>query len=151
MDTASTALPTLADVGYEGHWIFTDRYGSSADLTGDFLGMGSSNRPWHNHLFPPYAERGKHCSTCRWTEVRIFQESADPGRYLLVNTGASIVDGEYTFITFGYVDTGYDVVKALTSWRDGIPSIAFFADQALVQASGYDDDIKEAYAERITV
>lgn len=142
----STALPAFHEAGNPGSWTFTDRHGSVADLEGDFLGMGSSHRPYHKHVFPPYAEPKQHCSTCRWMEVRVFQEAAAPQRYLIVKSGQSIVPGEETITTFGWADSGALVVEALTDWDDaGRASFSFISRRALEQASRYDDAIHDAY------
>lgn len=146
-DTAmTTVLPDFAEAGDPGLWSFTDRYGSVTSVRGHFLGMGSSHRPSHQHRFPPYAEPGKPCSACRWTEVRIFQESGDPGRYLVVRTGRSAVPEEETRTSFGYLDTASEVVRSLISWsEEGAASLAYGPRQALVQSSAYDDGLSEAY------
>lgn len=142
----STSLPDFAEAGDPGRWTFTDRYGSETEIEGDFLGMGSSHRPSHQHRFPPYAEPGKPCSACRWTEVRIFQESGAPRRYLVVRTGHSTVPEEETRTSFGYLGTASEVVRSLISWSDeGAASLAYGPRQALVQASAYDDGLSEAY------
>lgn len=153
----NTNLPDFAEAGDLGRWTFTDRYGSVAEIEGDFLGMGSSHRPSHQHRFPPYAEPGKPCSACRWTEVRLFQECEAPeggersGRYLVVRTGRSAVPGEETRTSFGYLDTASEVVRSLISWsEDGAASLAYGPRQALVQASTYDDGLNEAYEAALT-
>lgn len=145
-------LPDFTQAGVSGTWHFEDRYGSETDLVGDFLGMGSSHRPSHKHRFPPFAEPKQHCSTCRWMEVRIFQEHEAPeggersGRYLVVRSGRSIVPGEETRTSFGYMGSGADVVSSLISWdEDGVAALAYVERQALVQASAFDDSINESY------
>ena len=140
----STRLPVFTEAGNPGTWQFTDRHASTVRLDGDFLGMGSSHRPYHKHPYPPYAEKGQHCSTCRWMEQHVFQGL--DGRYVVVQRGASIVPGEDEIITFGWADSGDAVVAALTSWGDdGKPSFSFVARRALEQASSYDDGIHTAY------
>lgn len=150
--TMADDLPDFTHAGQPGDWHFEDRYGSETDLDGDFLGMGSSNRPFHKHAFPPYAEPKQHCSTCRWMEVRIFQENENPdggersGRYLIVRTGRSIVPDEETRTTFGYQDSGSGVVNALITWNDiGQGALPYVERRALEQAAQYDDSIREAY------
>lgn len=145
--TMSADLPDFTQAGQPGTWEFTDRYDSSTTLDGDFLGMGSSRRPYHKHAFPPYAESGQHCSTCRWMELRIFQQDACCGSaYLIVRTGQSIVLGEEIRTTFGYLATGVEVVNALISWSpEGRGSLGYVERRALEQASQYDDAIRTAY------
>lgn len=140
----SDTLPPFTEAGQPGDWELTDRYGSEAHLRGDFLGMGSSHRPFHKHSFPPYAERGQHCSTCRWMEIRIFQHQ--DGRYLVVQTGRSIVPGEDELTTFGWPEGGPAVVAALASWKEeGKAFFTFVAKRALETASEYDDALHAAY------
>ena len=141
-----STLPPFTEAGELGRWIFTDRYGSTAEIEGDFLGMGSSHRPFHKHAYPPYAERGQHCSTCRWMEIRIFQEADEPGRYLIVQTGRSDVPGESDITTLGWAEDGPAVVSALATWNDdGQASFTFVAKRALETASAYDEDVQSAY------
>lgn len=142
----TSPLPPLTEAGVHGTWTFTDRYGSRAELEGDFLGMGSSHRPYHKHPFPPYAERGQHCSTCRWMEIRIFQETTGDRRYLILQRGATEVPGEDELITFGWAENGPAVISALTTWSDnGRASVTFVAKRALEQASSFDKDVAAAY------
>jgi len=142
-----TELPPFTEAGEPGDWELTDRYGSVARLSGDFLGMGSSHRPFHKHSFPPYAERGQHCSTCRWMEIRVFQETPDAGgRYLAVQTGRSIVPGESDITTFGWADNGPALVAAVASWdTDGRAYFTFVSKRALETSSEYDETIRRAY------
>lgn len=138
-------LPDFTQAGQCGDWEFTDRYGSTTVLNGDFLGVGSSHRPSHKHAFPPYAAPKQHCSTCRWMEVRIFQEAAEARRYLMVRTGRSVVPDEETRTTFGWLDTAADLVNALVTWEGGRGSIGYVERRALEQAAQYDDDLQSAY------
>lgn len=143
---ASTLLPAFTEAGVSGSWEISDRHGSLIRLTGDFLGMGSSHRPYHKHRFPPYADQGQHCSTCRWMEIRLFQ--ADDGRYLTVQRGVSIVPGEEELLTFGWAADGPAAVEALTSWdREQRAYFTFVAKRALEQASQYDGAVDAAYRE----
>lgn len=142
--TMSTTLPPLTEAGQAGDWELTDRYGSVVHLEGDFLGLGSSYRPFHKHPFPPHAEKGQHCSTCRWMEIRVFQHT--DGRYLVVQTGRSEVPGEDNLTTFGWAESGAATVAALASWKDnGRAFFTFVAMRALETASAYDDAVHTAY------
>lgn len=149
-DMITMTLPDFTQAGDPGRWHFEDRYGSTTDLVGDFLGMGSSHRPYHKHVFPPYAAPRQHCSTCRWMEVRIFQEAGDRdatgGRYLVVRTGQSIVPEEEIRTTFGYLDSAPGLVNALITWsEDGVGRFGYVERRALEQAAQYDEDIHAAY------
>ena len=139
-----TTLPPFTEAGQPGTWELTDKHGSVVRLEGDFLGMGSSHRPFHKHSFPPHAERGQHCSTCRWMEIRVFQ--GKDGRYLIVQTGRSEVPQETDITTFGWAENGPAVVAALASWGDdGRAHFTFVSKRALETASDYDEDIETAY------
>jgi hypothetical protein len=139
-----TALPPFTEAGQAGHWELTDRYGTEAALAGDFLGLGSSHRPFHKHPFPPHAAKGQHCSTCRWMEIRIFQDR--DGRYLVVQTGRSVVPEESDITTLGWAPDGPAVVSALATWSEsGRASFTFVARRALETASEYDSKINAAY------
>jgi hypothetical protein len=144
-----TTLPPFTEAGQLGVWELTDKHGSTVRLEGDFLGMGSSHRPFHKHSFPPHAAQGQHCSTCRWMEIRIFQECTEPGepaRYLIVQTGRSEVPGESDITTFGWAKNGPEAVAALASWgEDGRAHFTFVSKRALETASDYDRDIRTAY------
>lgn len=142
-------LPVFTQAGVSGTWEFTDRHGSAVRLEGDFLGMGSSHRPYHKHTFPPYADQGQHCSTCRWMEIRVFQE-AENGRYLVLQRGASIVPGEEDIITFGWAEDGPAVISAMSSWdKDGRAFFTFVARRALETASALDDGLDRAYQQAL--
>lgn len=151
MVSGQSTLPDFTQAGQPGDWDFQDRYGSRTALDGDFLGMGSSHRPYHKHAFPPYAAPKQHCSTCRWMEVRIFQEvvgedGAASNRYLVVRTGQTIVPGEEVRTTFGYLDTAPEVVNALITWgEDGRGTLGYVERRALEQAAQYDGALEEAY------
>lgn len=144
-------LPLHDEVGEGDDWVFQDRYGGVAKLSGYFIGFGSSHRPYHNHAFPPVRKRGQHCSTCRWTEVRIFQEDVPPFRYLVTNSGCSIAEDECKLTTFGFSERATDVIQAVTFWGDNdIPEIPFYAKRALRMAACIDPQgIGKAYPSRL--
>lgn len=142
----TTPLPPFTETGEPGDWDFTDKYGSSARLKGDFLGMGSSRdgRLAHIHQFPPHAKRGQHCSACRWMEVRIFQH--EDHRYLIVQTARSVVPGERDLTILGWAMNASELIAALISREpSGKPSLSFVARQALETASDYDDELDVVY------
>jgi hypothetical protein len=140
-----STLPPFTEAGQPGDWTLTDRYGTETRVRGDFLGMGSSHRPFHKHAFPPYIAVGKGgCSTCRWMEIRVFQGEDD--RYLVVQTARSIVPGEEDRSVMGWAEGGPAVVAAVASWGDdGKAYFTFVAKRALETASEYDDAVHAAY------
>lgn len=140
-------LPSEHDAGAYGTWKVTDRNGTTAEFDADFLGFGSSFRPSHNHIFPPHAARGSHCSTCRWSETWIFQEGRNnpKGRYVVISYGRSAVPGEITFVTFGYADTVEELIKVLTLQPNGRYVVTPPVSRALEMASAYSDEIDRMY------
>lgn len=140
-------LPDENEGGVHGTWKVTDRNGTTAEFAADFLGFGSSFRPSHNHIFPPHAPRGAHCSTCRWSETWIFQEGRnDPrGRFVAISYGRSAVPGEVTFVTFGYADSVPELIKVLTLQPNGRYAVTPPVSRALEMASAYSDEIDHAY------
>jgi hypothetical protein len=140
-------LPDENEGGVHGTWRVTDRNGTTAEFAADFLGFGSSFRPSHNHVFPPYAPRKTHCSTCRWSETWIFQEGReDPaGRYVVISYGRSAVPDEITFVTFGYADTVEELIKVLTLQPNGRYVVTPPVARALEMASAYSDDIDRVF------
>jgi hypothetical protein len=153
----NTQLPGEDDAGTEGVWTFTDQYNETFTVTGTFLGVGSSHRPRHKgHEAGTFIPRREHCSTCRWTEIRIFVEAGERTRYAVVNRGVSIVPGERELVTCERFTTGFSVVEGVTTrktQRDGSQVVALTlpAARALAQAAAHDESIRDAYVNRATV
>lgn len=146
MPTAETDLPDVDDHGQRGTWELTDQHGAKHLINGQFLGMGSSHRPDHKgHRPGETAPRGVHCSTCRWTEVRLFQST--DGTYFVVNCGASDVPGERDLIKVTPVRTPFEVVESLTALdhRSRRPSLTFPSRRALAQAASHSPALRDAY------
>lgn len=144
----SAALPDRASIGREGIWTITDQYGEETEVTGALLGLGSSFRPRHqNHPGTEFAPKGTYCSTCRWTEIRIFAADKNPeGNYLVVTRGASAVPGEKDFISFEYLVTGDEVMEKITTrkGRGSEPYLAMPAARAASQAATFDPEMRAA-------
>jgi hypothetical protein len=140
----------MGQVGREGTWTITDQHGETIEVTGALLGLGSSYRPRHqNHPGSEYAPRGTHCSTCRWTEIRIFAvDNSDHGRYLVVNRGASAVPGERDFVEFEWLVTPGEVMEKLTTRRRGEVFLTAPASRAAAQASDFDPGMRDAWQNR---
>ena len=143
-----TELPEAEQHGRYGIWDITDQRGVTTTITGTFLGIGTSHRPDHKgHLPGTSAPKGNHCSTCRWTEIRIFQGRS--GVFYLVNCGASDVPGERDWIKVLPVATPFELVEALATLnrnaRSPLPVLTAPARQALAQAATHSPALEAVY------
>jgi hypothetical protein len=139
-------LPIAEENGDEAVWIITDRDGVRHEINGMFLGMGSTHRPYHKgHPDTAWAPRGVHCSTCRWTELRIFRGL--DRRLFVIRCGASDVPGERDLVTVAEVEAPFELVESLAVLdRDSrMPSLPMPARRALSQAASHDAGIRDAY------
>lgn len=146
MPAVDTDLPGLEEHGRAGTWEITDQGGGKTLISGTFLGMGTSYRPEHKgHARGESAPRGTHCSTCRWTEIRLFR--GESGLYYVVNCGASDVPGERDLIKAIPVSTAFEVVENLTSVdrHTRQATLTFPARRALAQAASHDAALRDAY------
>lgn len=143
----STELPGQSRVGSMGLWAFTNRYADATRVTGEFVGMGSSHRPRHNHPEAVPARPGVHCSTCRWTEIRIFRstQAGQPGEYLVLYRGASIVPGEVDLIEWEWLLTAHEVMAKLATTRGSDTWLTPPARRAAAQAAEFDGGMRDAY------
>jgi hypothetical protein len=131
--------------GETGSWVFQDRDGVEHTVIGTFLGMGTSYRPNHKgHPADGFAPQGVHCSTCRWTEVRIFR---DADCFYVVNCGASDAPNERDLVRVTEVSTAFEVVEELTvtDRRTSVSSLPFYSRKALAQAASHDRGLRDAY------
>lgn len=153
--SSDTPLPGLGSVGKRGNWTITDQHGRSITITGDLLGLGSSFRPQHqNHPGTEFAPPRTHCSTCRWTEIRIFavdseEGNPDPLPYLVVKRGASAIPGETDFIDWEGLVTGDEVLEKLTTRRGDRASLTMPASRAMSQAASFDPGMRDAWTHRV--
>lgn len=141
-----TELPDLEEHGRTGSWEINDQEGVQTVITGRFLGMGSSYRPNHKgHPAGSSAPRGVHCSTCRWTELRLFQ--GDSGTFYIVNCGASDVPGERDLVRVTAVSAPFEVVENLTTIDRNTrqPMLTFPARRALAVAASHSRLLRDAY------
>lgn len=146
MAEAETYLPDMEENGRRGVWEITAQDGSVTVITGLFLGMGSSHRPEHkNHPDTVYAPQGVHCSTCRWTETRLFQGRT--GMYFIVRCGASEVDGEEDRVQVVQAPSPLEVIEtmAVTDRVTRRPVLSPVARRALAQAAANSPALREAY------
>jgi hypothetical protein len=146
MTMAVEGLPHPDEHGDRDTWDVTDRDGKHHLLRGLFLGMGSTYRPEHkNHPTTPSAPPRVHCSTCRWTELRLFL-LAD-GKIAVVRCGASNVEGERDLVSVELVETPFELVESLVTKdrRTGQSSLPMPARRALAQAANHDASLRDAY------
>jgi hypothetical protein len=139
-------LPVADEHGDEAVWHIRDRDGIKHVIDGVFLGMGSSFRPQHkNHEPGEYAPRRTHCSTCRWTEVRLFQDRA--GKLYVVNCGASDVPGERDLVRVNMVEAPFELIEFLTTVdrQSSQTVLPMPARRALAQAASHSAPVRDAY------
>ncbi len=139
-------LPFPDEHGDRAIWEIQDREGRLHRIEGKFLGMGSSHRPEHKgHPGEEFAPRGTHCSTCRWTEIRIFEDPA--GQLSVVNCGASDIPGERDLIRVSAVPTAFELVESLTTLdrRTNVMTLPMPARRALAQAASHSSRVRDAY------
>lgn len=139
------SLPDPEDHGRDGDWTIIDQDGGETVIVGRFLGMGSSFRPQHKgHPTTDTAPRGVHCSTCRWTEIRIFSDATD---FYIVNCGVSDAAGERDLIRVTQASTAFELVETLTTRdrRTGQSVLTFPARRALAQAANHSARLRDAY------
>jgi len=146
--------PGFDQVGWIDHWILPG-VGEPIILDGTFLGMSSSRRTEHRgHDDTEFAPQGIRCSACRWFEPRIFRETDEPKRFLLHQTGVSIVPGETNRIRLEYALTGEEVIAVMVT-RRSLPNgsqdafLTMPASRVLAQASAFDDELRVAYQNRL--
>lgn len=139
-------LPFEDEHGESATWKIKDRDGNVHRIAGVFLGMGSTNRPEHKgHPDTEFAPRRVHCSTCRWTEIRLFQGT--DSRLYAVHCGASDVPGERDLIRVSSVSTPFELVESLvtmdrTTQRNVLPMPA---RRALAQGASHSPSLRDAY------
>lgn len=151
--TTPTPLPGREMVGKEGTWTIVDEYGDSITVSGELLGLGSTQRPRHQgHAPDTFAPPRTHCSTCRWTEIRIFGTNPEDGKalgnYLVVKRGASIVPGEHDFIEWEWLLSGHEVLEKLTTRKGSDVFFTPTATRAASQAAEFDAGMRDAWLNR---
>lgn len=117
-------------------------------VPGKLLGLANSSRLEHNHA-TPYVRKGDRCSTCRYTEVRLFR---DGSTYVLVTLGMTIIPGEQIISRIRYLTSPFEVVEVLTVRKPGRePFLPKSAALSLAQAADLDKGIEDAYVNRAVV
>jgi hypothetical protein len=151
-----TAVSPGADaVGTEGSWELPGAEpGETVQIYGAFIGLSSSHRPVHLKHPGEFATRTERCSACRWFEPRIFRETLGRERFLIHHTGVSRVPGESDRIRVEYALTGTEVIEVMAT-RKTLPTgaqetfLTTPAARVLAQASAFDEELSEAYRDRM--
>jgi hypothetical protein len=146
-------LPGVDDVGRSRVWELPMGE-ETLSIDARFLGMGSSRRDRHDHPAPDLARPGQKCSACRWFEPRIFREREGRRRFLVHHTGRSVVPGEMDRTRAEWVLTPAEVIESMLTRRNvgGVQQVPYLtkpAARVLAQASEHDDDLYDAYLDRI--
>lgn len=119
------------------------------------LGHATSQHEDHDenaHGPAETAPRRVRCSACRWFEVQIFDVSRDDDagvKYLVYTVGKTIVPGETDRVRFVWTDSEREVVEALVVRQGGTPKLPVASARALSQAARWDDDILDAFDNRV--
>lgn len=145
-------IPALEAMRNENQWLLDHKAGTFA-FTGRLLGFASSHRAVHNHSLLPHAN--KRCPACRWQEVRLFivskeDEKQGIGPYVVYTLGPSVIQGETTFGRVEEALTPHEVIELLTvrGAQHANPFLPAAAARALSQASGLDEDMRDAFENR---
>lgn len=118
------------------------------EVPGELLGLANSSRLEHNHA-TDYVRPGDRCSTCRYTEVRLFRDAT---HYILVTLGMTIVPGETIIHRIRRLTSPFEVLEVLTVRKPGRePFLPKSAALTLAQAADLDEGISEAYINRAVV
>jgi hypothetical protein len=159
----NVTLPSREQVGEAQTWDLPFPEGELApegalSIQARFLGLSSSYQGGHtrrgvpNHPHREYAARKVRCSACRWFESRIFRETGGTRRYLVYNTGRSIVPGEELRVRYEWCRNASEVLEALITRNTEDPSAAPYftvpAARVLAQAAGFDTDLRDSWENR---
>lgn len=121
------------------------------EITGRLIGSSSSGQDAHQSHTTEWADRKVRCSRCRWIEIDIYTDVTDNGqsyRYLVHTVGRSDVPGEKDLARFKLVKNAMSVVEALVTVQGPEARLTVVAREALAEASGYDEDIREEFRSR---
>src|SRR5262249_37629594 len=139
------------DLGKEGVWELPPgrdaQDPSDLVIRGRFIGLGSSEHGAHKFHAGEYAERGGRCGACRWFETRIFRLAQ--GGYLIYNVGATIVPGERDLVPVEQARGAHEVVELYTRRRDNRTYLTAPSARALAQAAEFDEEMDDAWVNRV--
>lgn len=123
---------------------------------GRLLGRAENRAVTHSHS-TSFARRGERCSACRWSEYRIYRvavESRDAtgGRYVVLSYGHSDVPNERTIHRVSVTDSPAEVIELLTTRKfNQAPQLTATAARLLARASDLDDDLQDAWDNRVVL
>lgn len=164
--TTHLDLPVARHAGQRGSWeLPVGREGAVKTLAdATFLGFGSTERSRHvNHVDSDYAPPKVKCPACRWYESRLFKvhETAEKSHYLVHHVGASVVPGEVDWCRFEEAYSGHAVIELFTvrpspddldrHGRQRTPFLTRPGADLLALAAGFDDEVDDAYVNRVVV
>lgn len=162
MTLTAHELPRADAAGSEGTWRLPTTENIDLRFTGRFLGYGSSRQPEHrDDAHPggydahPIPLRNRKCQSCRWYEVRIFRETEPANgntdkRFLIYHVGATIVPGEDIRPRYRWTASAHAVIEDLTTRERGTEAyIAPPSARALAEAAGFDEDLEDAWINRV--
>lgn len=149
-------LPDTSRVSQVDRWALPIRDAGVLELYGRLLGVSSSRRVEHmGHAADTVPGPYVRCGMCRWFEARIFREllqvDTPTDRFLVHFAGRSAVPGETIRPRYEYASSALEVVELLTTRRASPgqePFLTAPAARVLAQASGFDDELREAYLDR---
>ena len=122
---------------------------------GTLLGTTDSHQEEHFDHVTAHARKGDRCYACRWSEYSIYLLDADDrkrigGRYLVTSYGMSVVPGETIFRRVNATDSPTEVIELLTTRKHmQKPAITGAAARLLARASDLDEDLQEAWDNRV--
>lgn len=120
-------------------------------ITARLIGSNSSGQDEHEDHDGDWAPRKFRCPRCRWMEVDIYADVTDGDRtypYLVHTVGRSDVPGESDRPRFIPATNTMMVLGALMSHQGSETRLAVAAKMALLEAAGYDDDLKDEVRSR---
>lgn len=120
-------------------------------VTGRLIGSNSSGQEKHEDHKDDWAPRKFRCPACRWMEVDIYVDVTDGDRtypYLVHTVGRSDVPGEFDRPRFIPATNTMMVLGALMSHQGSETRLAVAAKMALLEAAGYDDDLRDEVRSR---
>lgn len=120
---------------------------------GRVLGRASSRRERHTHPPGTHPAHGERCSACRWMEVVILHDLAEPEDedrvYAIVTEGKSVIQGETTRGRVERTTSPHWVVEYLSK-RDGQGELYMpvVSKKAVAEAASRDPRLDDAYVNR---
>jgi hypothetical protein len=151
-DEIQTTLPGPSQIGDHKTWKIVSG-DSLLIFDGVFLGVSSSRREFHDpvHDGSPYLQEGQICSACRWHEPRIFRADLDgQKRWIIHRTGGTCVPGEATRTSHTVAYSAHEVMEVMATRRRGHkPYLTRPAAAVLAQAAGHDEDLDDAWINRV--